>query len=196
MARKPKPTLEAKPEPEQGPEPPSQSPVPEQGPEPPSESPVPPPLKPVSMSEFFAAAIGEPAGEKLPHPAEELAAAIDRRTFELFEVYDYLNQPGAVYWHELPALLSGRQRLRDAVRHFHDQLFEQQAKIQQLQATRKRPPDLETLLAPDINRALREGAKVGQKEIDGFWKVLTKIRAKPTDSLEAKRQRRSRHSKA
>ncbi len=90
-------------------------------------------------------------------PVAELTTAIDWRIMELINLYDYMQQPGALRPPpEIIEELFGRQRVRDAFISLYDRLLEDQVNIDRLQSGRKRPPNKSSLIRPAFFQALRE----------------------------------------
>jgi hypothetical protein len=136
--------------------------------------------------------MAKPPGFTALDPVEELTTALDWRMMELINLYDYMNQPGSLRpTPEIVQRLFTRQRLRDAVQYFFDQLLEQRLDVQQLQS-RRRPQRKERLIGPAIDYAFSKRTEWTEEQKRLWWKDFSDFIALPGDSPSTKRQRRSR----
>jgi hypothetical protein len=150
----------------------------------------------VSAEEFLGAAAVEPPGLRLPDPLEELLTALDGRAFELFALYDYLQQAGAVNDPIVPIALSGRRRLRDALQQVFFWLEDNRLAFQQLNIKRGRAPGKDALIVPRLNQCMRD-AGIKQALIDKTWALYyAGLPRNPMLGPQAPRQRRSRAARA
>src|SRR5690242_21649699 len=102
-----------------------------------------------TLREFFADAIAPPPEFTTLDSVEELTTAIDWRIMELINLYDYMQQAGAL--RPSPEIITeffGRQRVRDAIISLYDRLLEDRVNIDRLQSARQRPPNKSTLIGP------------------------------------------------
>jgi hypothetical protein len=143
-----------------------------------------------TLREFFADAIAPPPEFTTLDSVEELTTAIDWRIMELINLYDYMQQAGAL--RPSPEIITeffGRQRVRDAIISLYDRLLEDRVNIDRLQSARQRPPNKSTLIRPAFFQALRE-SEVPEDQIRRAYDRFQSI-YEPT-SPETQRVRRHR----
>jgi hypothetical protein len=136
----------------------------------------------------------KPDGVPLGDPVEEWVSANDSRTIELLNTYLWMMTTGATLSSDDVLNMFGRQRLREATKHFYDQLLEQALELQRRRPQKGRPPSNEKLMGADIDQAHRNMG-LNEEQVRQFWTEITALRAKPTDAPSTLRQRRSRGSR-